>query len=118
MKKSRPGVLLTVICPPDDIAPCEQVLFAETTTLGIRRQLQERHALRRTLETIETPYGPVQLKLAYHPETGHLMNVHPEFEDCAHLARHHQIPWQEVHRLALSQWYVSQGFLQSLPAGK
>ncbi|MBD2258507.1 nickel pincer cofactor biosynthesis protein LarC [Pseudanabaena sp. FACHB-2040] len=105
MKKSRPGVLLTVICQPNQTSACEQVLFEETTTLGIRRQLQWRHALTRTLTPIDTPYGPVQLKLAYHPETRQLMNVHPEFEDCAQLARQHQVPWQEVHRSALSQWY-------------
>ncbi|MBD0335524.1 MAG: nickel pincer cofactor biosynthesis protein LarC [Cyanobacteria bacterium Co-bin13] len=105
MKKSRPGVLLTVICQPDQTPACEQALFEETTTLGIRRQLQWRHALTRTLRPIATPYGSVQLKLAYHPETHQLMNVHPEFEDCAQLARQHQVPWQEVHRSALSQWY-------------
>lgn len=104
MKKSRPGVLLTVICRPQQVEACEQVLFEETTTLGIRRQTQWRHALERSFTPVETPYGSVRLKLAYHPQNHQLLNVHPEFEDCAQLARQHKVPWQEVHRSALSHW--------------
>lgn len=105
MKKSRPGVLVTVVCPPQTIAACEQVLFAETTTLGIRRQLQQRYALKRAHKLVETAYGPVRVKLAYHPETQVLLNIHPEYEDCAALARQHQVPWLTVHRAALRQWH-------------
>ncbi|HEY9878707.1 MAG TPA: nickel pincer cofactor biosynthesis protein LarC [Leptolyngbyaceae cyanobacterium] len=105
MKKSRPGILLTVLCPPNQVEHCERVLFEETTTLGIRRQTQLRRVLNRQWHTVTTPYGLVRLKLAYYPVTDELMNVHPEYEDCASLARQHQIPWQEVHRSALSEWY-------------
>ncbi|PSN20566.1 nickel pincer cofactor biosynthesis protein LarC [filamentous cyanobacterium CCP5] len=104
MKKSRPGFLVTVIGAPEDVDACEQVLFAETTTLGVRRQLQQRHALHRVHKSVTTPYGSVRLKLAYHPQTQALLNVHPEYEDCAALAQHHQVPWLTVHRAALGTW--------------
>jgi pyridinium-3,5-bisthiocarboxylic acid mononucleotide nickel chelatase len=106
MKKSRPGVLLTVICLPSQTDACEYILFEETTTLGVRRQQQWRRALQRQLLPVNTPYGEVRLKLAYHPQTRQLMNAHPEFEDCAALARQHQVPWQSVHRSALCHWYA------------
>jgi pyridinium-3,5-bisthiocarboxylic acid mononucleotide nickel chelatase len=103
MKKSRPGVLLTVICHPSAVAACETVLFRETTTLGIRRWQQQRSILDREMQTIETAYGPVQVKVARQGTT--IINVQPEFEDCAQLARQHQLPWSEMHQLALCAWH-------------
>jgi hypothetical protein len=108
MKKSRPGLLITVLCRPADEPSCADILFAETPTLGIRRQTQQRWVLPRRMQTLETPYGPVNLKLAYHPVTQAVLNVHPEYEDCAAIARRHQIPWQVVHQTALSIWYSQQ----------
>ena len=106
MKKSRPGILLTVVCHPEDVSACETVMFQETTTLGIRRSLQERRALHREMQTVETEYGTVQVKVAWldrsQPQP---TNVQPEYEDCARLARQHQCPWRDVHRLALQAWY-------------
>ena len=110
MKKSRPGFLLTVICRPETLKACEQVLLAETTTLGVRRQTQQRLALRREWHTVETPYGPVRLKLGYDPQTERLLNIHPEYEDCAQWARQHQVPWQDVHQAAIA---AGQGDLRS-----
>ncbi len=110
MKKSRPGVLLTVICLPEDVARCEAILFRETTTLGIRRSLQERHILPRELQSVETEYGPVRVKIAWaegrdRPPT----NIQPEYEDCAQLARSYNQPWRQVHRAALENWYRQNG---------
>ncbi len=105
MKKSRPGVLLTVICLPPQVEACEAVLFRETTTLGVRRSLQQRTVLRRQIETVKTDYGPVRLKLAWSASSDRPSHVHPEYEDCATIARQHQIPWRQVHRLALQAWY-------------
>ncbi|MDB9516319.1 nickel pincer cofactor biosynthesis protein LarC [Roseofilum reptotaenium CS-1145] len=99
MKKSRLGVLLTVICPPAQITTCETIVFQETTTLGIRRTLQERSILRRELRTLETPYGSVQIKLAWRGDQ--LSNLQPEYEDCAQLARQHNLPWRQIHQTAL-----------------
>lgn len=106
MKKSRPGILLTVICRSEHIQMCEQVLFRETTTLGIRRTLQHRTALAREFHTVQTPHGPVTVKVAYWQ--GAIANVHPEYEDCAAIARKLQIPWLEVQRSALQSWYGQQ----------
>jgi pyridinium-3,5-bisthiocarboxylic acid mononucleotide nickel chelatase len=106
MKKSRPGVLLTVICPPDKTTACEAVMFRETTTLGIRHSTQQRSTLDREFQTVETEYGTVQVKIS--SRDGEIVTVQPEYEDCAQLARKHQIPWKEVHRIALQTWYVRQ----------
>jgi pyridinium-3,5-bisthiocarboxylic acid mononucleotide nickel chelatase len=106
MKKSRSGLLLSVLCKPDLVATCEAILFRETTTLGIRRSLQTRTVLNRMIQSVETPYGSVRIKLAgagILPEQA--SQIQPEYEDCATLARQHNIPWREVHRLALQSWY-------------
>jgi pyridinium-3,5-bisthiocarboxylic acid mononucleotide nickel chelatase len=104
MKKCRPGVLLTVICLLERVEACEAAIFRETTTLGIRRSLQQRSILSRELEAIATPYGEVRVKVA-RDRPGNLLNVQPEYEDCARFARQHHLSWQEVHRVAVQTWY-------------
>ncbi|MHC5830788.1 MAG: nickel pincer cofactor biosynthesis protein LarC2, partial [Nostoc sp.] len=64
MKKSRPGILLTVICHPENLLSCEAVLFRETTTLGIRRITQQRTILQREIQQVEIEYGKVRVKVA------------------------------------------------------
>ncbi len=108
MKKSRPGILLTVICHPDNLPNCEAILFRETTTLGIRHSTQQRAILSREIQQVEIEYGVVSVKVAW---TGQekdkaISNVQPEYEDCAELARKYNISWREIHRLALNQWYT------------
>ena len=102
MKKNRLGTLVTVLCSPDVIASCETILFKETTTLGIRRTMQTRSALNREMIAVTTPYGKVAVKVARAREGDRILNVHPEYEDCAELARSHNIPWQQAHQAALS----------------
>jgi pyridinium-3,5-bisthiocarboxylic acid mononucleotide nickel chelatase len=104
MKKCRPGILLTVICPPEMVDACEAVIFRETTTLGIRRSIQQRSILLRELEAISTPYGEVRVKIA-RDRPGNLLNVQPEYEDCAQLARQHHLSWRDIRRIALQTWY-------------
>ncbi|MDJ0706996.1 MAG: nickel pincer cofactor biosynthesis protein LarC [Leptolyngbyaceae cyanobacterium MO_188.B28] len=104
MKKSRPGFLLTVLCHPPQADCCETVLFRETTTLGVRRSLQQRHILHREMQTVQTPYGEVHIKVARQSQQGPILNVHPEYEDCAALAQQHHLPWREVHWTALQVW--------------
>lgn len=103
MKKSRPGILLTVICPLDKSSACEQIIFRETTTLGIRHSQQQRSILKREIETLETPYGLVRVKIAKQDNT--IINVQPEYEDCAELAKKHHQPWRVIHQIALNTWY-------------
>ncbi|MEH1867329.1 MAG: nickel pincer cofactor biosynthesis protein LarC [Nostoc sp.] len=108
MKKSRPGILLTVICHPEDLLSCEAVIFRETTTLGIRRTTQQRAILQREIQQVEIEYGKVRVKVAWKGQSPEkvIANVQPEYEDCAELARKHNIPWREIQRLALQNWYL------------
>lgn len=106
MKKSRLGTLLTVICPPEKVTICEQILFQETTTLGIRRLTQQRTILQREIQSVETPYGSVRVKVATQGtrDAKKIMNVQPEYEDCALLAQKYAQPWQVIHQKALEAW--------------
>ncbi|MCC5628933.1 nickel pincer cofactor biosynthesis protein LarC [Nostoc sphaeroides CHAB 2801] len=108
MKKSRPGILLTVICHPENLLSCEAVIFRETTTLGIRRTTQQRAILQREIQQVEIEYGKVRVKIAWKGQSPEkvIANVQPEYEDCADLARKHNIPWREIQRLALQRWYL------------
>jgi pyridinium-3,5-bisthiocarboxylic acid mononucleotide nickel chelatase len=108
MKKSRPGILLSVVCHPAQIEACETVLFRETTTLGIRRSMQQRSILRREIQTINIEYGTVRVKIARSQVGGAIVNVQPEYEDCAEIARQTGLPWREIHRLALESWWQHQ----------
>ncbi len=106
MKKSRPGILLTIICHLEQLSSCEAVLFRETTTLGIRRSIQQRAILQREMQQVETEYGAVRVKIAWmgKEQEREITNVQPEYEDCAELARQHNISWREIHRLVLHTW--------------
>ncbi|MEA5566191.1 nickel pincer cofactor biosynthesis protein LarC [Anabaena sp. UHCC 0399] len=106
MKKSRPGILLTVICHPEKLLACEAVIFRETTTLGIRRTTQQRAILEREIQQVETKYGTVRIKVAWQGQSTdkRIANIQPEYEDCAELARKYNLPWREVHQLVLHSW--------------
>ena len=107
MKKSRPGILLTAICPPEKVAECERIIFRETTTLGIRHLTQQRSILQREIQEIETIYGKVRLKIASQGkgESKKIINIQPEYEDCAAIARNSGKPWREIYQMALAIWY-------------
>ncbi len=94
MKKSRMGTLITVLCPPALVATCERILFAETSTLGIRHRYQERRVLLRQAVTVQTPYGEARVKIAKLGEND--VKVQPEYQDCAALAQLHQLPFHLV----------------------
>jgi uncharacterized protein (DUF111 family) len=93
MKKSRNGTLITVICPCDRQAICEQILFHETSTLGIRCRLQERKILHREIHEVITEYGKARVKIA---RRDGFCTIQPEYEDCAILARSLNIPLIKV----------------------
>ena len=93
MKKSRPGVLLTCVCRPEDKEAMTRLLFTHTTTLGIRERRCTRSTLRRSLETRETPFGPVNCKRA---EGWGVRREKPEYEDLARLARERSLSLAEV----------------------
>lgn len=94
MKKNRPGTLLTVLCKPEDASKLTQLLFTETTTLGVRRRDEVREALARRWETVHTPWGEVRIKIA--SMNGTVTNYAPEYEDCRRIASKHHVPLKTV----------------------
>ncbi|MDJ0649038.1 MAG: nickel pincer cofactor biosynthesis protein LarC [Xenococcaceae cyanobacterium MO_188.B19] len=103
MKKSRLGTLLTVICHPTEAEICQEIIFQETSTLGIRERNQSRSILHREVQSVETKYGVVKVKIASWREADKqkLINIKPEYEDCANLARQHNIPWQDIEKAVM-----------------
>lgn len=98
MKKNRPAVLLSVIAPEEAIAGVEEILFRETTTLGVRRYQASRHKLNRKPHTVSTPWGPVQGKLGW--RDGQAPVFSPEYDACARVAREQKVPLREVYSRA------------------
>ncbi|MFL5244793.1 MAG: nickel pincer cofactor biosynthesis protein LarC [Gemmataceae bacterium] len=94
MKKNRPGVLLSVLTTEVLVPAMEEILFRETTTLGIRRYSAARHKLERKAITVQTQWGPVQGKLAWLEDRP--PSFSPEYDDCARIAREHGVPLREV----------------------
>ena len=84
MKKGRPGTLVTIIAPPDRRHALTDILFRESTTIGVRYEEMSRTRLERTIESVETPYGTVRFKIARRGDEE--LNAAPEFDDCARLA--------------------------------
>jgi uncharacterized protein (TIGR00299 family) protein len=94
MKKSRPGTLLSIIAPPGSRERLATTVFRETTTIGVRYREMDRECLDRQTLTVETPFGPVGVKVAR--RHGEVMNASPEFEDCARIAAASGRPVKEV----------------------
>jgi uncharacterized protein (TIGR00299 family) protein len=102
MKKGRPGVLVTAVAPPAAREAIEEVLFRETTTLGVRRQEWERTTLDRETRTVDTAYGPIRVKIGQ--RRGVVYNAWPEFGDCERAAAAHGAAVKEVLAAALAAW--------------
>ncbi len=98
MKKNRPGILLTVLCPPDLLAEMEGIVWKHTSTLGVRRSLWQRAKLRRQSRPVRTPWGEVRLKIAYLGDR--IVRCEPEYEDCKALAEANNLSLREVYRSA------------------
>jgi uncharacterized protein (TIGR00299 family) protein len=94
MKKNRPGTLLTVLCKPEDASKLTQLIFTETTTLGVRRRDEMRQTLARRWENVGTPWGEVRIKIA--SMNGRITNYAPEYEDCRRIAAQHHVPLKTV----------------------
>lgn len=109
MKKNRPGVVLTVLCPPERVDALSRLIFEQTTTIGLRHYQARRRTLERTLVTVETSLGPVRMKLAR--LNGRLLNAAPEYEDCSRLAREKDVPLKQV--LAEAQFCFRQQLKES-----
>jgi pyridinium-3,5-bisthiocarboxylic acid mononucleotide nickel chelatase len=99
MKKSRPGTLVTILCKPEDEGKFQEMLFAETTTLGVRSHLVDRRALPREFVKVVTRYGAVRLKISR--AEGRIQHASPEFDDCRKLAEEKNVPLLEVMEQAM-----------------
>ena len=107
MKKNRPGLEVSILCPPERSDALAQLLFDETTTIGLRIYEARRKVLDRELVTVETRYGAVRVKVAR--RDGRVLNVAPEYEDCQRLAAEKSVPLKEVILVAQLAYMQKQG---------
>ncbi len=94
MKKNRPGLTISLICDPAKTDALSELLFEQTTTIGVRIFEAKRKVLAREHVTVETPYGAVQIKVA--KRDGKVVNAAPEFDDCQRLAVERSVPLKQV----------------------
>ena len=102
MKKERPGVILSAICRPDQLETMETIIFHETATFGIRRQLIERSKRLRESITIDSDWGPIEGKIGW--RDGEPAVFTPEFKSCSKVAKEQGMPLREVYR-TIEAWY-------------
>jgi uncharacterized protein (TIGR00299 family) protein len=107
MKKGRPGILISVLAAPERREQVEELLFSETTTLGVRHQEWRRSVLERETVEVETPYGRIGVKLGR--RGGRVYNAQPEFDDCQRAALEKGIPLKEVFSAAVAAWRAGRG---------
>jgi uncharacterized protein (TIGR00299 family) protein len=106
MKKNRPGVLLTLLCTPPDRERMCDLIFRETTTLGVRYRNERREILTREFVTVETEYGPIKVKVS-RARDGRVMNASPEFEDCRIAAEKSGVGLRDAQTAALKAYINS-----------
>jgi len=94
MKKSRPGVLISILCDPSNVARLMDLVFRETTTIGVRTYDVRRKTLDRELVPVETPFGGVRVKISR--MNGSVLNATPEYEDCQRIAAERGVPLKQV----------------------
>ena len=99
MKKNRPGTLLSIIAPPAAREALMEIVFRETTTIGVRYTEMKRECLDREKVMVDTPFGLVAVKVAR--RNGEILNASPEFDDCARLAAESGRPVKDVHAAAV-----------------
>lgn len=102
MKKNRPGTLMTIVCRPEDRRALTDLVFTETTTIGVRHHEMDRECLDRETVAVATPWGEVRIKVAR--QAGRILNAQPEFDDVARLAGAHGVPIKDVHAQAQRAW--------------
>lgn len=96
MKKSRPGIKLSVLCKRKSEKEIEDIFFLHTTTLGVRKYPVEKSMLERKTLTIKTPWGEVAIKQGL--KNGHILKQKPEYDQCAKIAQENKLPLEEVYR--------------------
>jgi uncharacterized protein (TIGR00299 family) protein len=104
MKKGRAGVQMTVLCRPDLVPALRDLLFRETTTIGLRWRLENKASLSRESVAVDTPWGAVRIKVARWP-AGEEANASAEYEDCRTIAELHSVPLKRVMQEALRLYF-------------
>jgi hypothetical protein len=94
MKKGRPAIEVSALCPHGALASVEDAFFANSTTIGLRRQVMQRTVLERALAKVATSFGEVRVKVA--SRAGEILGATPEFEDCRKLALRAKVPVRRV----------------------
>jgi pyridinium-3,5-bisthiocarboxylic acid mononucleotide nickel chelatase len=102
MKKGRPGTLLTILCNPSEVDDLQQLVLCETSTLGLRIRYDRRACLDRKHSTVDTPYGPIRIKIGALGQQEY--NAAPEFEDCRAAAAKHNVPLKIVQQAAIAAY--------------
>ena len=102
MKKNRPGTLVTVIAKPPDRQALTDLMFRETTTIGVRFTEMQRECLERESVAVETPLGAARFKVAR--RDGRILNAQPEFDDIARIAAERGMPIKEVQAIVTKAW--------------
>ncbi len=97
MKKGRPANLLTVLCDEKNLDRVAEVIFRETTTLGIRIRKEKRRRLKRKLLKVSTPYGEINIKAGYYAQDWNPIQLSPEFEECREIAQRTGAPLKDVY---------------------
>jgi len=113
MKKGRPGQIFTVLASPSDVEPLSRILLTETTTLGVRMRQEQRRILQRKHVTVQSPWGPIRVKLGL--LEGEVVNFAPEFEDCLQLAEASGVPLKTVLQKATHLYLASATGSAALP---
>lgn len=104
MKKNRPAVKISVLAKAEDVAEIENVLFRETTTLGIRKYEVERECLERDFYEVETKWSPVTVKVA--KKEGEVINYAPEYDNCQSIAEEYNVPLKEVYQIVKDNFEI------------
>ena len=99
MKKNRPGSLLTVLCQNDNAERMREIIFAETSTIGIRTREERRDCLQREIIRVSTQWGTIRMKQS--ALNGTITNFSPEYEDCRRIAEQHSVPLKQVQQEAI-----------------
>jgi uncharacterized protein (DUF111 family) len=102
MKKNRPGTLLTVLAGLSDADNLTKIIFAETTTLGVRRRDERRRILARKWQTVRTRFGDIRIKVA--SMNGTISSYAPEYEDCRRIAAEQRVPLKQVMQEAVQAY--------------
>jgi uncharacterized protein (TIGR00299 family) protein len=111
MKKGRPGTLITILCNPSESLGLQRLLLTETSTLGVRIREDRRTCLQRVFETVQTPYGPIRIKIGV--LNREVLNTQPEFEDCREAAAAHNVPVKQVQQAAIAAYLTQPSLPES-----